>query len=118
MCALFSKEPSPGWKNFNDNTLPALASGFHLLLLAAICLFTLYAGLIGKTESTRTGPFVFAFVLGVLSGFICIGWVLFFMRSYLLSFLAFLPVAILTFPVGALQLLIARKAYNRWKGKE
>jgi len=118
MCALFSREPSPGWKSFNDNVLPALASGFHLLILLAIFALNMMAVITTQNATSRTGGIVFAVLIAIPIGLICIGWLLFLTRSYLLSFIAFIPVIIFTFPIGALQIVIARKAYNRWKGKE
>jgi len=118
MCALFSREPSPGWKNFNDNLLPPLASGFQFLLLLFAFAIVLLSAISPGPGTSGAGMLIFAALIGLALFLILAGWVLYFTKQYLLSFIAFIPVIILTFPVGALQVPIARKAYNKWKGKE
>lgn len=118
MCALFSREPSPRWKNLNDNVLPPLASGFQSLILLFFFAITLLSAISPGPGAPVAGMFIFAAFIGSALFLILAGWVLYLTKQYLLSFLAFIPVAILTFPVGALQVPIARKAYNKWKGKE
>lgn len=110
--ALFSREPSEFGKKLERAMVP-IASAFHFVLL----LFFFAIALMSAMSPGQAGLFIFAALFGILLLLILAGWVLYFMKQYLLSFIAFIPVIILTFPAGALQALIARKAYNKWKGK-